>query len=282
MIVVTGATGKLGRLVVERLLLRVPASEIAVAVRNPERARDLAERGVSVRRADYTIPSSLDAALEGAEKVLLISSNVVGERVAQHASVIAAAQRAGVGLVAYTSILHADTATHALAREHRETERLLRDSAIPFVVLRNGWYLENYTEQLPHVRAQGAFAGSAGSGRISGAARLDYAEAAAVVLTEAGHAGKVYELAGDSGFTMDELAREVARQTAAPVGYRDLPEAEYAALLRGAALPEALADALASADAAIARGELLDSSSTLRRLIGRPTTPLTAAIAHAV
>ncbi|MET0344274.1 MAG: SDR family oxidoreductase [Polyangiales bacterium] len=282
MIVVTGATGNLGRLVVERLLARVPASQVVAAVRQPERAADLAARGVTVRAADYTVPASLDAAFAGAEKVLLISSNVVGARVAQHAAVIDAAKRAGVKLLAYTSILHADTATHALAREHQETEALLRASGLPFVSLRNGWYLENYTEQLEGALARGGFAGSAGSGKIAAAARADYAEAAAVALTQPGHETKVYELAGDTAFTMEALAREVSRQAGKTLGYTDLPVAEYEHVLARAGLPAPLAHALASADGAIARGELFDDAATLHRLIGRATTSLSSAVARAL
>ena len=181
MIIVTGATGQLGRLVISQLLKRVPAAQIVAAVRDPAKAADLAAQGVAVRRADYTDPASLDAAFAGATKVLLISSNALGDRVPQHRNVIDAAVRAKVGLLAYTSVLHADRSTLGLAPEHRETEDAVRASGVPYTLLRNGWYVENYTVSLGGAIAHGALAGGAGEGRIAAAARADYAEAAAVV-----------------------------------------------------------------------------------------------------
>ncbi len=282
MIVVTAATGKLGRHVVEELLKKVPPRELAVVVRTPGKAADLAARGVQVREGDYARPETLLPALAGAEKVLLISSSEVGKRTAQHAAVIDAAKRARPRLLAYTSLLHADTSRMGLAVEHRATEAALRASGLPIVILRNGWYLENYTENLAPALQHGAILGSAGSGRVAAASRADYAAAAAAVLTGAGHEGRTYELAGDVAFTMAELAAEVARQAGKPIAYRDLPEAEYSAALVGAGLPKPVADLLADSDRGIARGELEDSSGDLRRLIGRPTTPLASAIAAAL
>ena len=206
MIVVTGATGKLGSLVVEALLEKVPAKEIAVAVRNPQKAAAFAARGVEVRTADYAKPETLAAAFAGAEKLLLISSSEVGQRAPQHLAVIAAAKKAGVKFIAYTSILHADTSKMVLAAEHKATEAALRDSGVPYAILRNGWYSENYTEHLAAALAQGALIGSAGQGRIAAATRADYAAAAVAVLTGHGHENKVYELAGDAPFTMSDLA----------------------------------------------------------------------------
>ena len=191
MIVVTGATGQLGRLVIQSLLTKLPAAQIVAAVRQPERAADLAELGVQVRQADYTKPATLDAAFQGAEKVLLISSSEVGQRTAQHKNVIDAAKRAGVSLLAYTSLLHANRSPLGLAAEHQATEALLEESGLPHVLLRNGWYTENYLASIPPALQHGAYIGSAGEGRIASAARADYAEAAAAVLTLAGQAGKV-------------------------------------------------------------------------------------------
>lgn len=277
MIVVTGATGRLGRLVVESLLRKVPAREIAAAVRDPDKAQDLAARGVEVRRADYSRPETLATALGGAEKVLLISSNEVGQRAQQHAAVVRAAREGGVKLLAYTSILRAETSKLALAAEHEATEAEVRGSGLPFVFLRNGWYLENYTENLGPALQHGAIVGSANGGRIAAAARADYAEAAAAVLTRPVEK-PIYELAGDARFTMAELAAEVSRQAGKPIAYRDLPPDRYRAVLTGAGLPGPVADLYVDADVQAARGELDDSSGELRRLIGRATTPLAAAV----
>lgn len=282
MIVVTGATGKLGRHVVEGLLKKVPAGRIAVAVRDPKKAADLAARGIEVRAADYARPESLSTAFAGAGKVLLISSSELGQRQAQHEAVVSAAKGAGVRLLAYTSLLHADTAKISLAAEHRATEAAIRASGLPYVFLRNGWYLENYTENLAPALQHGAILGSAGEGRVAAAIRADYAAAAVEALTGEGHAGRAYELAGDEAFTMAFLAAEVARQCGKAVVYRNLPEKEYAAALAGFGLPRAVAEMLADADVALERGELDDASGDLGRLIGRPTTPLSEAVAAAL
>ena len=282
MIVVTGATGKLGRLVIDGLLKKVPAREIIAVVRNPEKAKDLAARGVEVRRADYSKPETLTAAFAGAEKVLLVSSSEVGQRAPQHAAVVDAAKRAGVRLLAYTSVLRAETSKLALAAEHKATEAVIRASGVPYVFLRNGWYIENYTENLAPALQHGAIAGSADAGRIAAATRADYAEAAVAVLTGAGHENKVYELAGDPPFTMAELAAEISRKVGKPIVYKDLPPAQYKTVLTDAGLPGPYADLLVDSDLGVAKGELDDSTGELRRLIGRPTTPLSDAVAAAL
>jgi NAD(P)H dehydrogenase (quinone) len=282
MIVVTGASGKLGRLVVEGLLKEVPASHVAGVARNPEKARDLAARGVELRRADYARPETLAAALAGAEKLLLVSSSEVGQRARQHAAVIEAARRVGVRLLAYTSILRADTSRLGLAAEHRTTEEAIRASGIPYVFLRNGWYMENYTEHLAPALEHGALVGSAGGGRIAAATRADYAAAAVAVLAGAGPVNAVHELGGDAPFTMAELAAEVSRQSGRAITYRDLPPTQYREVLLGAGLPVAYAELLVDSDLGIAKGELDDGSGELQRLIGRPTTTLAAAVAAAL
>ena len=283
MIVITGASGQLGRLVTAQLLETVPASRLVAAVRDPAKVADLAAKGVQVRQADYSQPATLDLAFEGAEKVLLISSSEVGQRVTQHQAVIEAAKRAGVKLLAYTSVLHADTSALGLAEEHRQTEAALGQSGVPAVVLRNGWYHENYTAGVAHAVANGAHFGSAGEGRISSAARADYARAAAVVLTAAeDQAGKVYELAGDESYTLKEFAAQIAEQSGKPVIYTDLPEADYKGALLQAGLPEFVAELLANSDTAAAKGALFDDSRQLSRLIGRPTTSLASSIAEAL
>ena len=274
MIAITGATGQLGRLVIQNLLKSVPAGQIVAAVRSPEKAADLAALGLQVRQADYAQPATLEAAFQGVDKLLLISSSEVGQRAPQHAAVIAAAQKAGVKLLAYTSILRADSSPLGLAAEHKETETMLRDSGIPFVLLRNGWYTENYTGSVGAAVQYGAVMGSAKDGRIASAARADYAAAAAAVLTKEGQAGKVYELAGDTAYTLTDLAAEIARQSGKPVVYKDMPEAEYKAALMQVGLPEGFAALLADSDVGASKGGLFDDDHQLSQLIGRPTTPL--------
>jgi NAD(P)H dehydrogenase (quinone) len=282
MIVVTGASGQLGRLVIAALLQKVPAGEIVAAVRNPAKVADLAARGVQVRQADYDQPASLAAAFKGADKLLLISASEVGRRVPQHRAVIDAAKAAGVGLLAYTSILHADTSPLPLAAEHQETEALIRASGLPAVILRNSWYTENYLAGIPAALQYGVLLGSAGAGRIASAARADYAEAAAAVLTQDEQAGRIYELAGDESYTLAELAGEIARQSGKAVAYQDLPESEFKAALLGAGLPEGLATLLAESDVGAAQGGLFDDSRQLSQLIGRPTTPLSKLVGQAL
>jgi NAD(P)H dehydrogenase (quinone) len=283
MITVTGASGHLGRLVVADLLERgVPADQIVAVVRSPEKVGDLAARGVAVRAADYTDPGSLTAALAGTDRLLLISSSEMGQRVAQHANVINAAVAAGVSLLVYTSIAFADTGTGPIVPEHKATEALIRESGLPYVILRNSWYTENYTGHLDTAFQFGAIMGAAGEGRVSAAPRADYAAAAAAVLAGQGPVDVVYELGGDTAFTLAELAAEVAGQSGREVVYRDLTEEDYAQALIGAGLPEPYARALAGSDSALARGELFVDSGQLRQLIGRPTTPLADSVALAL
>lgn len=283
MIAVTGATGHLGRLVAEGLLDRgVSADEIVAVARTPEKASDLAARGVQVRQADYRDPDALTAAFEGVDRLLLVSSSEVGQRVAHHRNVVNAAREAGVRLLAYTSILKADSSGMQLAAEHRATEEMVRDSDLPFVFLRNGWYMENYTGQLAQYLEHGAVLGSAGEGRVSAATRADFATAAVAVLAGSGHENRIYELGGDEAFTLAELAEEVSRQSGRRVEYRDLPPDAYAEALVGAGVPEPFARVLADSDQGIARRELFTDSGDLRRLIGRPTTTLHDAVAAAL
>lgn len=278
-IVVTGATGQLGRHVIAALLERgVPAAGIVATGRATDKLADFAAQGVQVRAMDYTDAASVAAAFEGATRVLLISGSEVGQRVEQHRTVIEAAKAAGVELLAYTSIANADTTGMKLAGEHQATETLLRESGVPFVLLRNGWYLENYTEQLPGTLAQGALAGSAGEGKVSGATRADYAQAAAAVLVAGDQAGKIYELGGDHAFSMAELAAEITAATGQDVTYNNFPAEDYAGILVGVGVPAPFADILADSDLGIERGDLLVGSGDLARLIGRPTTSLSEAL----
>ncbi|NYI99920.1 NAD(P)H dehydrogenase (quinone) [Nocardioides thalensis] len=282
-VLVTGASGHLGRLVVDALLERgKPAGDIVATARDLDAIADLAARGVQTRRADYTDPASLDAAFAGVDRLLLVSSSAVGSRVEQHANVVDAASRAGVDLVAYTSIANADTGGLALAAEHLETERLLRERGVPTVLLRNGWYVENYTENLDPVLATGSVVGSAGGGKVSAAARRDYAEAAAAVLLADDQPGKVYELGGDVPFTLAELAATLAEATGREIGYRDLTIEEHTATLESAGVPAPYAALLVDSDQGIGRGALHVDGGDLSRLIGRPTTSLTEAVRAAV
>ena len=278
-IAITGATGQLGRLVVSKLKQKVSPENIVALVRSPQKAADL---GVEARECDYNLPESLDSALDGINTLLLISGSEVGKRATQHSNVIEAAKKAGVQWIVYTSQLHADTSSLSLAVEHRATEAALQEASIPFTLLRNGWYTENYTGSIPGAIAGGAFLGSAGEGKISAAARADFADAAVVVLTSAGHKGKIYELAGDEFFTLSDLAAEISRQTGKDIPYKNLPETDYAALLTSFGLPEGLAQAIAGWDVAASNGALLDEGRQLSALIGRPTTPLSEVVATAL
>ncbi|MFJ4632950.1 SDR family oxidoreductase [Streptomyces sp. NPDC088847] len=282
-IVITGASGQLGGLTVEALLARgVPAADIVATGRDIATLKGFADRGVVVRRADFAEPDSLAAAFDGADRLLLISTTTVDERVANHRRAIDAAVAAGVSLVAYTSMSHADRATTILAATHRATEEYLRERAVPSVMLRNSWYLENYTAQLPQILGNGAVVGAAGQGRISAASRADYADAAAVVLTTEGHAGEVYELGGDEAFTLAGLAATISAVSGKRITYTDLPADGLTQVLTRAGLPAELAHVLVDADLGMSRGELFTASGDLRRLIGRPTTPSADAIADAL
>ena len=281
MIVITGATGKLGQHVIASLLTSVPAASIIAAVRNPAKAANLLALGVQVRQADYNDGASLDAAFKGATKILLISSSEVGQRAQQHQNVIDAARRAGVALLAYTSVLRADTSPLGLAAEHVITEAAIRASGLPYTFLRNGWYLENHTEHLAPVLEHGVVLGAAQNGRFSSAARADYAAAAAAVLT-ADKPQAIYELAGDQGFTLAEYAAEVARQSGKAIVYKDLPQADFQAALVSVGVPEGFADLLADSDAGAAKGGLEDNGKQLSALIGRPTTRLLDAVEAAL
>jgi NAD(P)H dehydrogenase (quinone) len=276
---ITGATGQLGRLVVEALETKTPATDIVALVRTPAKAADL---GVVVRKADYTELDGLDQALSGIETLLLISSNELGQRLAQHHNVIEAAKKVHVKRIVYTSLLHADTSALGLAEEHLATEAELKASGIPFTILRNGWYTENYTASVPGAVAAGAFIGCAGNGRISSAPRLDYAAAAVAVLTSPGHDGRIYELAGDEAYTLTDLAAEISRQTGKPIPYKDLPEAGYAAVLTSVGLPAPIAQLYASFDIGASKGALFDDGHQLSKLIGRPTTPLSVVVKQAL
>lgn len=278
-IAITGATGQLGQIVVDKLKEKVPADHIIALARSSQKAAQL---GVPSREADYEKPETLDAALKGLDTLLLISGSEVGKRAVQHNNVIAAAKKNGVKWIVYTSLLHADTSTLSLAAEHLATEAALKESGIPHTILRNGWYTENYTGSIAGALAGGAFVGSAGDGKIASAARKDYAEAAVTVLTTKGHEGKVYELASDEAYTLTDLAAQISKQTGKHIPYKNLPEDEYAKLLSSLGLPEGLAQAIASWDVSASKGDLFDDGKQLSALIRRPTTPLNEVVAEAL
>lgn len=279
--VITGASGHLGRLIVDQLLTAgTPPEQIVATGRDTGKLDDLARNGVVVRRADFADPGTLDDAFAGADAMVLVSTTKVGERFDNARNAIDAARRAGVSRIVYTSILNAPTARMVLADEHRRTEEYLRAGGLPFVILRNGWYLENYTDQLPMIAQYHALLGSAHDGRVSAVGRRDLAAAAATVLTQAGHIGATYELGG-TPFTLTELAATFSDVLGTHIAYRDMPVADYTATLTGAGLPPEMAAAVADADAGLARGELFTDRDDLVKLIGRPATTAYEAVRSA-
>lgn len=278
MIAITGATGLLGQHVIENLLQTVPANQIVAFARDVKKGSSLSQKGVLVRQADYNDKASLITALQGVDKLLLISSSEVGKRTIQHRNVIEAAKSADVQFIAYTSILHADRSPLSLHVEHVETEKMLADSGISYTLLRNGWYTENYLASVPAAIEHGVFLGAAGDGKIASATRADYALAAARVISEERHIGKVYELAGDEAWTLEQLAKELTKQSGKQVIYNNLSQADFVAALKTAGLPDKLSNMLADSDIGASKGGLFDDSHTLSKLIGRRTTTLAESI----
>ncbi|MFJ8976055.1 SDR family oxidoreductase [Streptomyces sp. NPDC102282] len=281
-IVVTGATGQLGRLVIERLLATVPAESVAAVVRDREKAASLAARGVEIRVADYDRPETLADAFRAGDRVLFVSGSEAGRRVPQHTAVIDAAKAAGVAQLAYTGVLGGPDADFLLAAEHKVTEQLILDSGVPYTFLRNGWYTENYTANLGPVLEHGAVVANAGEGRVASATRADYADAAAAVLTGEGHVGAAYELSGDVAWSLSEYAAVVAAATGKEIVYTEVPAEVHQEILVKAGLPAPFAAILVDVDEAIARGLLAGTSGDLARLIDRPTTPLAETVAAAL
>lgn len=281
-IVVTGATGQLGQLVVEGLLKHLPADQIAAVVRDRAKAAPLAARGVELRVADYDQPDTLSTAFRTGDKVLLVSGSQVGKRVDQHRAVVEAARTADVALIAYTSILGGPKADFSLGWDHQATEEIIQDSGVPYVMLRNGFYSDQYLDDLAGALERGKIIGNAADGRLAAAPREDFAAAAVAVLLEDGHQGRTYELSGDSTWTFAELAAEISRQSGTDVTYANLtPDAHRKALIE-AGLPKEIADLLVDIDNAIARGLLADTPGDLSRLLKRPTTPLADTVARAL
>jgi len=274
---ITGASGQLGNHVIEQLKKRTDASNLVALVRNPAKIE-----GIEARAFDYEKPEELASALEGIETLLLISGNEIGSRARQHENVISAAEKAQVKRIVYTSILRADSSQISLAGEHLSTELRLKSSDLSYTILRNGWYTENYTASIPGALQGGAFIGSAADGKIASANRIDYAEAAAVVLTEAGHEGQTYELAGDEAYTLSKFAQEISKQSGKDIPYQNLAENDFAQALKSFGIPDAFAEGLASWDVCASKGDLFDDGKKLSKLIARPTTPYSVAIKEAL
>ena len=276
---VTGATGQLGTLVINELKKRIPNDEIVALVRSPEKATKL---GVEIRKFDYSNRDGLTDSLKGIDRLLLISSNEIGQRAKQHLNVIESAWKNGVKWIVYTSLLRADNSSLSLAAEHHTTEQAIIDSGIDYTILRNGWYTENYANTIKGAVDGGAYIGSASNGRISSASRADYAEAAAVVVTDESHKGKIYELAGDDSYTLHDLAAEVSKQTGKKIPYKNMTEGEYIEALKSFNVPGPLAEAIAGWDISASKDDLYDDSNQLSQLIGRPTTPLSKSVREAL
>ncbi|GGM42410.1 SDR family oxidoreductase [Microbacterium saperdae] len=274
-ILVTGATGNLGRLIIESLLERGASPQSIVAgVRDVAKAADLSALGVAVAVVDYDQPATIATALEGVDSVVLVSGSEVGRRVTQHQAVIDAAKAAGVTKFVYTSAPKAPTSDLVLAPEHKATEELIAAAGLPAVILRNNWYTENYAADLARAAETGVLAAGVGEGRVASASRKDFAEAVAVALLEDGHIGQAYELGGDIAWNYADLAAAIAEVTGRPVEYRALTAAEQSAALEAAGLDAGTVGFVVALDAGIRDGALGDTDGTLARLIGRPTTPL--------
>lgn len=278
-IAITGATGQLGQLVIQSLLKNTATANIVALVRNKSKAADLKAKGIELRFFDYDTPATLASALSGIDKLLLISANEVGRRTPQHKAVIDAAQQAGVPYIAYTSLLNADHSTLGLAQEHRETESLIKASGLQYTFLRNNWYSENYLAGVIHTVEIGTLYGAAGEGKISSAARADYAEAAAKVLTTSGHENKTYELAGSTSFTLADLASDIADVSGKEIIYQNLSAEDYTQALTQAGLPAGLVDIIVDADIQTEKGAMFSDSKDLEQLIGHPTTAIKEQVA---
>ena len=281
-IAITGATGQLGNLIIEQLLQLTAAQNIVALVRNVDKAEHFKTQGIELREFDYDRPETLVPALLGIDKLLLISANEIGRRTPQHQAVINAAKVAGVPYLAYTSLLRADTSPLGLAQEHRETEKLIQDSGITYTFLRNNWYSENYLAGVAHTIEIGTLFGAAQDGRISSASRIDYAEAAAKVLTSTGHENKTYELAGSESFSLSDLATFIGQAVNKDIIYQNLSAEEYTQGLTQAGLPAGLVDVIVDADIQTIQGAMYSDSKDLEQLIGHKTTSIQDAIKAAL
>ena len=273
-IAITGATGQLGHHVIQALLTKTDAQNIVALVRDLNKAQHLKAQGVELRHFDYDQTETLAPALEGIDKLLLISANEIGRRTPQHQAVIQAAQQSNVPYIAYTSLLNADASTLGLSQEHRETEALIKNSGLTYTFLRNNWYTENYLAGLSHAIESGTLYGAANDGKISSASRIDYAEAAATVLVSDTHENRIYELAGSTAFTLQDFANTISEVSGQAVQYKNLTSEQYHQALVQAGLPTGLVDVIVDADVKTQTGAMFSDSKDLEQLIGRKTTSI--------
>ncbi|MCM3620351.1 SDR family oxidoreductase [Sutcliffiella horikoshii] len=271
---VTGATGKLGSKIVEGLLKKVPENQLAVSVRNPEKAEGLQARGVDVRKGDFDYPETLDGAFAGVDRLLIISADGDNEtRIRQHANAIAAAERAGVKFIAYTSIANAKESENILAPTHKATEEAIMKTGIPYSFLRNNWYLENEIPSIQGVLAGAPWVTSAGNGKVGWALQQDYADAAVAVLTGNGHENTIYELSGKL-LTQEEIVSALGNVLGKEVPLQQVDDNTYADIMKGAGVPDFLIPFLVEIQAGIRKGTLEVESNDFEKLLGRPTTPI--------
>jgi NAD(P)H dehydrogenase (quinone) len=272
-IAVTAATGHLGPLVIDELLQRVPAEQVVAVARNAEKAQPIAAMGVDVRVAAYEDPAALEAALQGVDRLLLISGSEVGKRVPQHTNVVNAAKAAGVSFIGYTSAPKASDTDLILAPEHKATEEVVQASGIPYSIMRNNWYMENYGQTVDAAKQTGEIISSSNGGRIAAVTRSELAAGHATVLTSDGHENTIYEFGADEAWTWDEFAAVLSDVLGRPVTHRNVSTEEHIAALTAAGMPAETAGFFAALDANIAGGAL-DVTPDLSRILGRPTTPL--------
>ena len=278
-IVITGASGHLGRGVVEEALQRVDAADLILVTRHPDALAEDAERGAQVRHGDFTDPAGLGEAFAGGERLLLISSSVIGpERVAQHHTAIDAAVAAGVRFIAYTSIVNpSDENPAAVAPDHKATEDKLRSSGVEWAFLRNSIYADLEADNLAAAQATGTLVTNAGNGRIAYLARADAAAAAAAVIMGSGHEGKAYDITGPELLDADDRAAVFAAIAGTPVEVVHVDDEAYAAgLAEATGLPIEAGRLYASFGRAAREGRLDASSDALERLTGRRGTSLRA------
>ena len=275
---VTGATGKFGTKVVETLLKTVPASQLAVSVRKPEKAEGLRARGVEVRQGDFDHPQSLDSAFAGIDRLLIISADGDNEtRIRQHRDAVAAAERAGVKFIAYTSLVNATESKNLFAPTHQATEEAILKTGIPYSFLRNNWYLENEIPGIQGVLAGAPWVTSAGDGRVGWALQQDYAEAAATVLSGNGHENKIYELSGKS-LTQEEFVSLLGSVLGKEVTVQQVDDTTYADIMKNAGIPDFVIPILVDIQKSIREGTLDFESNDFEKVLGRPATPIKEAL----
>lgn len=281
-ILVTGATGKLGSKVMETLLKTVPANQLAVSVRNPEKAEGLRARGVEVRQGDFDRPETLDTAFAGIDRILIISADGDNEtRIRQHLDAVDAAVRAKVGFIVYTSLAKASESRNLMAPPHQATEKAIKNAGIPYTFLRNNWYLENEISSFQGVLAGAPWVTSAGSGKVGWALQQEYADAAAAVLTGSGHENKTYELSGKP-LTQEELAGALGSVLNKEVPVQQVDDAAYAEIMKNAGVPDFVVPILVGIQQSIREGTLDVESTDFEKLLGRPLTPIREAIGQLV